>query len=266
VTSGILDEIRWPDDWHAIPFGRLADRRKDTGRATLAPLSVFLDQGVVPRSSREDNYNRLGADLSQYLVVEPGDFVFNKLRTWQGGLGVSEYSGIVSPAYFVCRPRPGLSPKFAHYALRSALYLQELTRVSKWMPPAQFDIGWEDLRDVVVRVPPLEVQRAITDHLDAETARIDALVSVRRRTRDLLADRRRVVVDRAVRPNGGRDWAHVPIKRMLQRIEQGWSPQCESRPADPGEWGVLKAGAANGGTLHPEENKALPPDLGTATK
>jgi type I restriction enzyme, S subunit len=60
VTNGILDEVSWPGDWHAIPFGRLADRRKDAGRATLAPLSVFLDEGVVPRSSREDNHNRLG--------------------------------------------------------------------------------------------------------------------------------------------------------------------------------------------------------------
>lgn len=152
-------------------------RRKEVGRPDLVPLSVFLNDGVVPRASREDNHNQLGADIAQYLVVEPGDVVFNKLRTWQGGLGVSGHHGIVSPAYFVCRPGPGVFPRFLHYALRSAPYLQELTRVSKWMPPAQFDIGWEDLRDVHIRMPPFDTQRAIAAYLDAETGRIDGLVA-----------------------------------------------------------------------------------------
>ena len=51
------------------------------------------------------------------------------------------------------------------------------------------------------------------------------------------------------------------MKRLLLRIEQGWSPQCENRPADFEEWGVLKAGAANGGRFRPDENKALPREL-----
>ncbi len=223
MTSGILEEISWPDDWPAIPFRRLADRRKDIGRPSLPPLSVFLDEGVVPRSSREDNYNRLGADLSQYLVVEPGDLVFNKLRAWQGGIGVSGHLGIVSPAYFVCRPRQGLLPRFAHYALRSSPYLQELTRVSKWMPPAQFDIAWEDLRDVVVRVPPFEAQRAIADYLDVETARIDALVVAYRRQLDLLALRKRATASDELMTHS---IARVPIRRLVTTVTsgpRGWS-------------------------------------------
>src|SRR5690606_24552908 len=117
--------------------------------------SVYLDAGVVPRSTRDDNHNRLGADLSSYLVVEPGDIVFNKLRTWQGGLGMSRFRGIVSPAYFVCRPIRQFEPRFLHYLLRSAPYLAEFTRISKFMPPSQFDILWDDLRLVPIPVLPL---------------------------------------------------------------------------------------------------------------
>jgi type I restriction enzyme S subunit len=56
-------------------------------------------------------------------------------------------------------------------------------------------------------------------------------------------------------------WKLVPIKRILQSIEQGWSPQCEAAPAEPGEWGVLKVGCVNGGKFNPDENKALPREL-----
>jgi type I restriction enzyme S subunit len=131
----------------------------------------------------------LGDDLDKYLVVEPGDIVFNKLRTWQGGLGVSKYKGIVSPAYFVCRPIAGVEPRYLHYLLRSAPYLQELTRISKWMPPSQFDIGWEQLRLLPILRPNIGTQRAVADYLDAETARLDALIEKKRRLIELLKER-----------------------------------------------------------------------------
>ena len=143
---------------------------------------------MVPRSSRHDNFNRLGSDLSKYLVVHPGDVVFNKLRTWQGGLGVSRHEGLVSPAYFVCRPVRGVVPGFLHYLLRSATYLAELTRISKFMPPSQFDISWDDLRLVPILIPEVGTQRAIADYLDAETVRIDALISKKRRLIELLQE------------------------------------------------------------------------------
>lgn len=194
----IVDVVQRRATWGATPFGRLFDRSREAGRPDLQPLSVFLDEGVVPRASRDDNHNQLGSDLGAYLVVRPGDMVFNKLRTWQGGLGVSAYEGVVSPAYFVCRPKHEVEPRFTHYLLRSTPYLQELTRISKWMPPAQFDIGWEDLRALPLIDPPLPEQRAIADYLDAQTAHIDAVVSARRRQSDLLSSREAVLVWNAV--------------------------------------------------------------------
>jgi len=56
-------------------------------------------------------------------------------------------------------------------------------------------------------------------------------------------------------------WEVVPVKRCLKSITQGWSPQCENYPAEPGQWGVLKVGCVNGGSFDPSENKALPSSL-----
>jgi type I restriction enzyme, S subunit len=95
--KGILASIQVRGGWTWIPLRRAAKRSKEHDAPGLPPLSVFLDVGVVPRSERADNFNVLGEDLAKYLVVRPGDIVFNKLRTWQGGLGVSRYTGIVVP-------------------------------------------------------------------------------------------------------------------------------------------------------------------------
>jgi len=188
-VTELLDVIQVPSGWNLVRFDRLVERSKEDGRPDLPSLSVFLDEGVVPRSSRDDNYNILGADMAKYLVVRPNDIVFNKLRTWQGGLGVSRFEGIVSPAYYVCRPRPDVEPRFLHHLLRSSCYLQELTRISKWMPPTQFDISWDTLRLLPTLLPSPGLQRAIADYLDAETARIDALVAKKRRVISLLDER-----------------------------------------------------------------------------
>jgi len=194
----VISRLPQRSGWTRVPFGRVANRVKDCGRSELEPLSVFLDDGVVPRSSRNDNHNQLGEDLGRYLIVQPGDIVFNKLRTWQGGLGVSKYTGIVSPAYFVCRPTEDYEPRFLHYLLRSTIYLQELTRISKWQPPAQFDIGWEQLRGVQISAPSKERQIAIADYLDTETARIDALIEKKQQLIAVANERRRTLISHKV--------------------------------------------------------------------
>ena len=158
--------VTHPAGWKWQPLGRVMRRSRLAGKPEWQPLSVFLDDGVVPRSDRDDNHNQLGADLSNYLVVEPGDLVFNKLRTWQGGFGHSRFSGIVSPAYYVLRPTPALDTRFMDYLLHSSPYLAELTRLSKWMPPSQFDMPWDELKTLPVPLPPLDVQRRIADFLD----------------------------------------------------------------------------------------------------
>lgn len=56
-------------------------------------------------------------------------------------------------------------------------------------------------------------------------------------------------------------WRRCRLKHVVGSLEQGWSPQCEARPAEPDEWGVLKVGCVNGGVFNPAENKALPLDV-----
>ena len=64
-------------------------------------LSLYRDYGIVPKDSRDDNHNVTSEDTSSYRFVRVGDFVVNKMKAWQGSVAVSQYEGIVSPAYFV---------------------------------------------------------------------------------------------------------------------------------------------------------------------
>lgn len=127
-------------------------------------------------------------------------------------------------------------------------------------------------------LPPLKVQRAIADFLDAETERIDTLIAAKENVLRILAEKRRALITNAVTRGLDPDapmrdsgipwlgeipahWEVTRLKFLLHGIEQGWSPQCDNFPAGSDEWGVLKTGCVNGGTFDESENKRLPADL-----
>lgn len=166
-----------PLGWREVPIGALYRRRAEAHRPELPLLSVYRDLGVVHREGRGDNFNKPGEDLSSYQVVRPGYLVLNKMKTWQGSLGVSSFEGIVSPAYFVAEQVGDTEPRFMHHLLRSRPLIAEYGARSKGIRPNQWDLPWEEFRAIRVRLPGSSEQRALADYLDAETARIDALIS-----------------------------------------------------------------------------------------
>ncbi len=58
--------------------------------------------------------------------------------------------------------------------------------------------SWDKLAECRIDVPPLSHQRAIADYLDAETARIDALIEKKRRIVELLEERLEAMIFLAV--------------------------------------------------------------------
>lgn len=92
-----------PKHWQEISLRGLfylSDERKEN-RTDLELLSVYREFGVIPKSSRTDNKNVESENTSKYKVVHKNDLVINKMKLWQGSLGISRYEGFVSPAYIV---------------------------------------------------------------------------------------------------------------------------------------------------------------------
>ena len=102
--SGVewLGEV--PAHWDIVPLRWLFHFVKRQEQATLEVLSVYREFGVIRKSSRDDNNNKTPEDLSKYQTVNVGDLVINKMKAWQGSVGVSTFTGITSPDYAVFEP------------------------------------------------------------------------------------------------------------------------------------------------------------------
>ncbi|PNP97526.1 restriction endonuclease subunit S [Sphingobium sp. SA916] len=205
--------IEWlgqvPADWRQVPFWALFRRVKRSGYQDEQLLSVYRDYGIVRKADRGDNFNKPSEDLSAYQLVEEGDLAINKMKAWQGSVGVSEHRGIVSPAYFVYRPLHTHENRFLHYLLRSAEYTAGYLSLSKGIRVNQWDLDPTYHSRMPVLLPSRNEQVSIAAFLDRETAKIDALIEEQRRLIALLKEKRQAVISKAV--TKGLD-PHAPMK------------------------------------------------------
>ena len=126
--------IEWigdiPKNWTSkkVKYYLFRDEKRNPGEMPI--LSVYREYGVIPKNSRDDNHNVTSEDTSKYKYVRPGYLVINKMKAWQGSMGVSDYEGVVSPAYFIYRLKSkDILPEYIHHLLRSC-YKDEFRRIS----------------------------------------------------------------------------------------------------------------------------------------
>ena len=161
-------------------------------------LSVYRDYGVIPTNSRSDNHNVISEDTSNYKLVEKGDFVMNKMKCWMGSLGLSDYRGIVSPSYTVMKPLKNNSHKYIHYLLRSKTYIPQYKRLSYGVREGQWDLRFEDFKELPCLIPSLSEQQQIVSFLDTKTSLIDSLIEKTHRKIELLKEKRTSLINEVV--------------------------------------------------------------------
>ena len=140
-------------------------------------LSVYREYGVIPKDSRDDNHNVTSEDTSNYKYVVPGCLVINKMKAWQGSMGVSEYEGIVSPAYFIYKFTDNqIMPKYLHYLFRSC-YKDEFRRISGGIREGQWDLSPYEFSNTLLLIPPIDEQNGIVSYIDARISEIESAIT-----------------------------------------------------------------------------------------
>lgn len=274
-----LSEV--PSHWEVQPCRAVVIERteKNEGAANQNYLSLMANVGVIPYEEKGDVGNKKPEDLSKCKLVSKGDLVINSMNYGIGSYGLSELSGVCSPVYIVLSPRlDRVKARFAFRIFENKAFQTYAQSFGNGILEHRAAINWDILKGIPVGLPPVDEQVAILQFLDRETGKIDALIAEQEKLLALLAEKRQATISHTVtkglNPNvpmkdSGIEWlGEVPahwtvsaMRRVLNQVEQGWSPECHNREAEEEEWGVLKAGCVNRGRYNIHENKALPPEL-----
>ena len=178
-NSGIpwIGEI--PEGWKMCFIKQIMRNKSIKGFPNERVLSLYRDYGVVPKDSRDDNHNVTSDDTSSYKLVDDGDFVINKMKAWQGSMAVSEYRGIISPAYYICRfTTTDINKRYIHYLLRNDSYKTEYMRLSSGLRVGQWDLNIDDFLRIMMILPPLAEQQRIAEFLDRKCAEVDEMIAL----------------------------------------------------------------------------------------
>jgi len=273
---------RWlaavPSHWEVRNLRTLIRPRTERNRADLPLLSVAREKGVFVRSltDENDNHNVIPEDLSNYKVARAGNLVINKMKAWQGSMGIAPCDGIVSPAYFVFDF--GIANRaFGQSLLRSKPYVAHFGQASDGVRVGQWDLTIAGMRQIPVLVPPPEEQAAIVRFLNYANGRLERAIRAKRKVIALLNEQKQAIIHRAVtggldpsvplKPSGipwlgdiPKHWEVRRLRMIVHRIEQGVSPRSVGFLAEGDSWGVLKSGCVNRGVFRETEHKQLASD------
>ena len=230
---------RWlaavPSHWEVRNLRTLIRPRNERNRVDLPLLSVAREKGVFVRSLTDvnENHNVIPEDLSNYKVAHAGSLVINKMKAWQGSMGIAPCDGIVSPAYFVFDF--GIENRaFGQILLRSKPYVAHFGQASDGVRVGQWDLTIAGMRQIPVVTPPPEEQAAIVRFLDWANGRLERAIRTKRKVIALLNEQKQAIIHRAVTygldattplkpsgiPLGGDMPQHWEVRRLKSLVKE----------------------------------------------
>lgn len=191
-----LGEI--PAHWEAERIGWLFRERDEREEPDLPLLEVSIKNGVILREFSAERIEATAADFGSYKVARKGDVVFNKMRMWQGAVGVAQQDGLVSPDYLVAAPTEALTSPYAGHLFRIPAFSAECARRSHGIVWDRLRLYWEGFREIAVPVPPQPEQVEICRQIQKDSARIEKACALTGEAITLLRERRAAVIAAAV--------------------------------------------------------------------
>lgn len=188
ITRGLTTDapmkdsgVKWlgdiPAHWNVTKLRQILHPVSEKNHPEFPLLSVVREQGVILRDveDKEANHNFIPDDLSGYKVVRKGQFAMNKMKAWQGSYGVSDYTGIVSPAYFIF-DIAFENLEYFHYAIRSKVYVNFFAQASDGIRVGQWDLQMDKMKEIPFIVPPADEQIAIVKYIKQALPQYDAAI------------------------------------------------------------------------------------------
>ena len=139
----------------------------------LAVLSSTQDRGIVPRDEVDIDIKYDACSLVNYKKVSKDNFVIS-LRSFQGGIEYSTYTGLVSPAYTVLSSRKEISDGYYKQFFKSTDYINRLNVAVYGIRDGK-QISYEDFGRLRIPYPPIKEQDAIAEVLSTADREIELL-------------------------------------------------------------------------------------------
>jgi type I restriction enzyme S subunit len=199
IDSGYDWLGRIPNHWKMIRVKNVFDlvtEQAPVGNKDVL-LSIYSAIGVKPRKDMEQRGNK-STTTDGYWKVKQGDIIVNKLLTWMGAIGISEYDGVTSPAYDILRLKIDGNPFYYSELFRSSNIRGEFKKYSKGIMDVRLRLYFSEFGKIFIPVFSKDEQDKIVEHIKSETKTLDIAISKAEREIELIKEYREAMIAEAV--------------------------------------------------------------------
>lgn len=199
--SGVewLGEI--PKDWEVKKIKYLFQLRNERNFKEMKDvqlLSLFTSLGVMKQGEVEARGNKVRT-VEDYKKVYPNDIVVNIILAWMGAIGMSEYKGVISPAYDIYKPiNSDTVSKYYHYLFRTSRFSGECYKKGRGIMDMRWRTYSDEFKSIMVTSPDIEEKNNIVDCLDEKVNNIDSLIEKTKKQISRLKEAKQSLISEAV--------------------------------------------------------------------
>ena len=191
--GSLYPEIRFAgftDPWEQRKLGELFEEHSEKDRDDLPALTIIQGGGTVHRDESNRNLQFDRSSLSNYKVVDTGDFIVH-LRSFEGGLEKATCYGLVSPAYHIFRGK-NVDSDFYYLYFRSKRFIDVDLKPHVYGIRDGRSIDIEGMKTIFIPWTNLAEQRQIGAFFD----HLDSLITLHQRKLELLRNIKKSMLDK----------------------------------------------------------------------
>src|SRR5699024_9710186 len=189
-NSGIewIGEI--PKDWEIRKLKYTLEERNEKNNPIVTDniLSLSVERGIFPYAEKTGGGNKSKSDLTAYKVAHPNDIVINSMNILAGAVGLSRYTGVVSPVYYTLyTTSEKINITYYYYLFRTREFQRSLLGLGNGIMMRESSTGklntirmripMDKLAGLFLPLPPRSVQDLIVKSLAKDIKVVNKLIN-----------------------------------------------------------------------------------------
>lgn len=180
--SGVAWIGEIPEEWDLLRFkDHYKNIKEVAGEKSFEYDRLALTLNGVIKRKKDDSDGLQPKEFDGYQILRKNDFIFKMIDLQNistSRVGLSQYTGLVSPAYIRFTPRKKDSfNKFVYYYLMSMYYNCVFNNLGG--NGVRSALNASDMGRLMIPYPKIETQHQIATYLDQKCTQIDNLIAIK---------------------------------------------------------------------------------------
>lgn len=148
------------------------------------------------------NKGQIAESYEKYIKVKKGQICMNPMDLLSGWVDISNFEGLISPAYYTFELNEEVDNKFINYFLQSNYLRKTFFKLGKGVASHDNFGRWvltpDELKNICLFIPNIEEQKLISHYLDKKTENINKLIDKIHKKIELLNQKRSSLINQFV--------------------------------------------------------------------